>query len=100
MPSSGGSIDYNFNGIAGDAGDLAGASTRMNSLLGEGKSSMTTLQAMWGGEGQGAWLALQTRWDNNAEELNQALTDLGRAIEEAGAQMLATESAVTQRFAP
>ncbi|WP_441958891.1 WXG100 family type VII secretion target [Mycolicibacterium houstonense] len=95
---SDGSIDYNFSGIAADAGDLASASSQMNGLLDEGKGSMATLQSMWGGEGQSAWLALQTRWDNNAAELNAALTDLGRAIEEAGAQMASTEASVTSRF--
>ncbi|WP_029110526.1 WXG100 family type VII secretion target [Mycobacterium sp. URHD0025] len=91
-------IGYNFAGIAADAADLGAASSQMNSLLDEGKGSMTTLQSMWDGSGQASWLALQTRWDANAAELNAALTDLGRAIEEAGAQMASTEASVTSRF--
>ncbi|OBB13770.1 hypothetical protein A5761_19255 [Mycolicibacterium setense] len=93
-----GSIDYNFNGIEGDAGDLMGAVSQTQAHLEDGQSSLASLTAMWEGDAKEAWLALQTRWDQNAAELNAALKDLSTAVSEAGTGMRSTESGVTSLF--
>ncbi|OLP01210.1 WXG100 family type VII secretion target [Mycolicibacterium porcinum] len=95
---SDGSIDYNFNGIEGDAGDLMGAVAQTQGHLDEGQSSLATLTNMWEGEAKEAWLTLQTRWDQNAAELNAALKDLSHAISEAGQGMASTEAGVAATF--
>lgn len=93
-----GQMDYNFNGIEGDAGDLLGAVSRTEGLLEEGKGSIATLTSMWEGDAQQSWFAVQTRWDQTATELNTALKDLSHAISEAGSTMAQTEASVAGTF--
>ncbi|MGV0810695.1 WXG100 family type VII secretion target [Mycolicibacterium boenickei] len=92
-------MDYQFAGIEGSAGDIQGAVGQTNALLDEGKASLATLAEVWGGEGSTAYQAVQTRWDNNAQELNLALQNLAQAISEAGSTMATTEAGVTGLFA-
>lgn len=96
--SSTGQQVWNFGAIEGGAGEVGGAAARVHGLLDEGKASLAALQSVWGGSGSEAYLAVQTRWDNNSLELNQALQQLGHAISEAGTTMAQTEAAVTARF--
>ena len=92
-------MNYDFAGIEGGAGDILNAVGQTHGLLDEGKGSLTTLANVWGGSGSDAYVAVQTRWDNTANELNQALQSLAQAISEAGQTMAQTEAGVTGMFA-
>ena len=90
--------DWNFAGIEGSAGDLAGAVNTTHGLLDEGKASLAKLATVWGGGGSEAYQAVQQRWDNTSMELNNALQNLAQAVGEAGEHMMHTESGVTGMF--
>ncbi|GBE64022.1 MULTISPECIES: WXG100 family type VII secretion target [Mycobacterium] len=90
---------WNFAGIEGGASDIQGAVQTTHGLLDEGKGSLASLAAVWGGSGSEAYQAVQQRWDNTAMELNTALQNLAQTISEAGQTMGQTEAGVTGMFA-
>jgi early secretory antigenic target protein ESAT-6 len=90
---------WNFAGIEGGSMDLAGVVSAVHGLLDEGKGSLASLAAVWGGSGSEAYQAVQMRWDNTAAELNSALQNLAQTISESGQTMGQTESGVTGMFA-
>ncbi|HXB85873.1 WXG100 family type VII secretion target [Mycobacterium sp.] len=90
---------WNFAGIEGGSSDIQGAVQTTHGLLDEGKSSLTSLAAVWGGSGSEAYQAVQQRWDNTSNELNSALQNLAQTISEAGQTMGQTEAGVTGMFA-
>lgn len=92
-------INYNFAGIETDASDIHGAVGKVNGLLAEGQGALTRLQATWKGEGQMSYEAVQQRWNQNSEELNLALQNLGQAVATAGQDMGVTEQGVMSKFA-
>ena len=90
---------WNFAGIEGGSSDILGAVSTTHSLLDEGKGSLASLAAVWGGGGSEAYQAVQQRWDNTSNELNSALQNLAQTISEAGQTMGQTEAGVTGMFA-
>jgi early secretory antigenic target protein ESAT-6 len=90
---------WNFAGIEGAAADVQGAVQTTHGLLDEGKGSLSSLAAAWGGSGSDAYQAVQMRWDNTSAELNSALQNLAQTISEAGQTMGQTEAGVTGMFA-
>ncbi len=90
---------WNFAGIEGGASDIQGAVQTTHGLLDEGKGSLSSLAAVWGGGGSEAYQAVQQRWDNTANELNSALQNLAQTISESGQTMGQTEAGVTGMFA-
>ena len=89
---------WNFAGIEGGASEIQGAVGTTAGLLDEGKGSLATLSSAWGGSGSEAYQAVQTRWDNTAMELNNALQSLGHAVSQAGGDMQSIEHGVTGSF--
>ncbi|RAV08228.1 WXG100 family type VII secretion target [Mycolicibacterium sp. GF69] len=75
---------YNFAAIDAGAEEIQSAVAQTETLLHEGKSSLTTLATVWGGEGSEAYQAVQMRWDSTSTELNAALKNLAIAVAEAG----------------
>jgi 6 kDa early secretory antigenic target len=90
---------WNFAGIEGGSSEIQGSVATTAGLLDEGKGSLASLAAVWGGSGSEAYQAVQTRWDSTANELNQALQNLAQTISEAGQTMSQTEAGVTGMFA-
>ncbi|MBS4728053.1 WXG100 family type VII secretion target [Mycobacterium sp. SM1] len=90
---------WNFAGIEGGASDIQGAVQTTHGLLDEGKGSLASLAAVWGGSGSEAYQAVQMRWDNTAAELNAALQNLAQTISESSQTMAQTEAGVTGMFA-
>lgn len=90
--------EWNFTGIEGGAGEIGSAVQRTESLLEEGKASLTALASVWGGTGSEAYQAVQMRWDATSAELNSALLNLAYTIANAGQSMAQTEASVTGMF--
>jgi len=90
---------WNFAGIEGGSSEIQGAVSQTAGLLDEGKASLSSLAAVWGGTGSEAYQAVQTRWDTTAAELNQALHNLAMTISDASQNMASTEAGVTGMFA-
>lgn len=90
---------WNFAGIEGGSGEIQGSVATTAGLLDEGKASLASLAAIWGGSGSESYQAVQTRWDSTSLELNNALQNLAATISEAGSTMAQTEAGVTGMFA-
>lgn len=90
---------WNFAGIEGGSSEIQGSVATTAGLLDEGKASLASLAAIWGGSGSEAYQAVQTRWDSTSLELNNALQNLAATISEAGSTMAQTEAGVTGMFA-
>ncbi|MDT5080060.1 MAG: 6 kDa early secretory antigenic target [Mycobacterium sp.] len=90
---------WNFAGIEGGSSEIQGSVATTAGLLDEGKGSLASLGAVWGGSGSEAYQAVQQRWDSTSNELNQALQNLAQTISESGSTMSQTEAGVTGMFA-
>lgn len=93
-----GLVEYNFGGIEGGAQELQAAVAKTLGLLEEGQAALGRLQAAWQGEGSMSWQSVQTRWDSNSNEINEALKSLGIAVSNAGQTMGHTEQGVVSSF--
>lgn len=89
---------WHFAGIAQSADGIRKAGVGVTAEQGQIKSNLTTLASIWGGSGSEAYQALQLRWDNKSEAVNQALTNLANAIDQAQADMGSTDLKVQGRF--
>ena len=67
-------------------------------LLAEGHGALTRLQAVWTGDGQMAYDAVQNRWNQNSEELNLALQSLSEALSRSGGDMFGADQGVAGQF--
>lgn len=92
------SMVYNFAGITDSAAGIHAAVGITQGLLDEGQASLAKLGGAWGGGGQDAYHAEQTKWNQNAAELMSALQQLAQAVDAAGQTMLQTEHHVTGMF--
>jgi early secretory antigenic target protein ESAT-6 len=91
-------ITYNFAGIESDAGEISGQVGKVAGLLAEGHGALTRLQAVWTGDGQMAYDAVQNRWNQNSEELNLALQSLSEALSRSGGDMFGADQGVAGQF--
>jgi early secretory antigenic target protein ESAT-6 len=82
---------WNFAAIKAAVGELQASAATTAGLLDEGKGSLATLAAAWGGEGSEAYQAVQIRWDEASLELNNALQNLASTCETAGEEMFMTD---------
>lgn len=89
---------WNFAGIEGGSGEIMAAVGQTAGLLDEGKASLASLAAVWGGTGSEAYQAVQTKWDQTSTELNAALQNLAQTVSESGQTMAQTEAGVTGMF--
>jgi early secretory antigenic target protein ESAT-6 len=89
---------WNFAAIEACAGEIQGYAASVHGLLDEGTASLGRLQAAWQGTGQGAYEAVQMKWNNASTELNAALQNLAQTISEAGQTMAGTEAGVAGSF--
>ncbi|CAN7148617.1 MULTISPECIES: WXG100 family type VII secretion target [Mycobacteriaceae] len=89
---------WEFGGIEGSAGEIDGYVARTQGLLDEGKASLASLAAVWGGSGSEAYQAVQARWDSTSAELNAALQNLAATIRDSGQNMFQVEQGVTGMF--
>jgi early secretory antigenic target protein ESAT-6 len=90
---------WNFAGIEGGSGEIMSAVGQTAGLLDEGKASLASLAAVWGGTGSDAYQQVQAKWDQTSTELNAALQNLAQTISESGQTMAQTEAGVTGMFA-
>jgi len=89
---------WQFGVIESLAMEIHGHSGTVNGLLDEGSAGLARLVGAWHGDGQNAYVALQTKWNNASNELNAALLNLGQTIQEAGTQMASADKGVAGTF--
>ncbi|MBU8814043.1 MULTISPECIES: WXG100 family type VII secretion target [Mycolicibacterium] len=89
---------WNFPGITASADGIRKATTMVAAEESQIKGNLTTLASIWGGASSDTYQALQLRWNTKSEAVNQALTNLANAIDQAAMDMASTESKVGARF--
>jgi early secretory antigenic target protein ESAT-6 len=89
---------WDFGAILAGVGDLQASAATTAGLLDEGKGSLATLAAAWGGAGSEAYQAVQMRWDEASLELNNALQNLAHTCATAAESMQGTENTVMGSF--
>lgn len=89
---------WNFAGISQGAQGVQGSVVATRGLLEDGEAALKLLAEVWGGSSSTAYQAVQNKWNMLSNELNSALEDLARKIEEAGGTMGATEKLNEARF--
>ncbi|KAA1252121.1 WXG100 family type VII secretion target [Mycobacterium simiae] len=92
-------MHYNFPAIEAGASEIHSEVLTTRRLLRDGKHSLATLAAAWGGSASESYQAVQQRWDATSGELNAALQSLSQAISESGQAMQRTEKALAGMFA-
>ncbi|RFD27198.1 WXG100 family type VII secretion target EsxA [Mycobacterium uberis] len=89
---------WNFNNLQNAVNELQTSHTRINGLLDECQSALTTLRSSWTGSGNDSYSALQQRFNQNTEHINSALKDLSQAIGHSADAMQQTETGVAGMF--
>ncbi|KUH94428.1 WXG100 family type VII secretion target [Mycobacterium sp. IS-3022] len=89
---------YNFGAIEGGASDLDGSVVQTQGLLEEGRESLSRLAGQWEGDASMSWQEAQTRWDVNANELNQALRSLAATVRDTGHHMGNINTGIANSF--
>ena len=89
---------WNFVALQGAVSELHGCHAQINALNDESKEALATLQSAWAGHGNESYAAVQQRFNQNTENMNNALNDLSRAIGDSGEAMQQTESGVAGLF--
>jgi early secretory antigenic target protein ESAT-6 len=93
-----GDISYDFAHIQELSTQIQSVSQQIESLLGELSSEVAKLAAGWEGEAQETWHALQTKWNQEADDLKTTLHDLSSKVGQAGESMQHAESSITNKF--
>lgn len=89
---------WHFGGIAASADGIRKIGVSVSAEQSQIKGNLTTLASIWGGSSSETYQALQMRWDNKSQTVNEALNNLANAIDQAGADMASTEGKVKNRF--
>lgn len=71
----------------------------VNTALSDLKSYLQPMVSTWTGSAADNYNALQAKWDQSANDLNQVLAAIGRALGQANEGFQTTESSNAARFA-
>lgn len=92
-------LTYNQATMAQATGDIVAASGKFTATRTEIESDMKTLMGTWTeGAGMAAYQRYQTEWNTIFNEVQQALTGLGNAVETASGNATATDNAIAKGF--
>jgi WXG100 family type VII secretion target len=91
-----GRILVTFGAINEAAMDTDGIASQIAAQLSDLKNYLAPLVASWSGEASSDFQALQAKWDNSADDLNQVLRQISQSLRAAGDSYLNTERANKQ----
>jgi len=91
-------MEYDFMGIEGSSGDIAAQAQYIRSTLEEGEGAIKNLAGIWEGDASMSWQAAHNQWQQNSNEMNEALHNLSAAIGDAGHTMAQTNKMVGNSF--
>jgi ESAT-6 family protein len=94
-----GTMRYDFGAIDGARADISATSGNINGKLGDLKSYLAPLVSEWEGSASEAYQAQQAKWDSAANELNQVLEAIGRAVGAGNDDMNATNNSAASSWA-
>ena len=88
---SDGHISVTFAAINEAAMDTDSVASQIAQQLSDLKAYLAPMVASWSGEASRDFQTLQAKWDGSAEDLNQVLRQMARALRTAGDNYQATE---------
>src|SRR3954465_15861940 len=97
MPN-GDHIKVSFAAIEAAGDNIRAAFGKMTTELDDLKSNLAPLREAYTGDAQVAWDAVQQKWNNDQEELNQVLSQIGTAVSQAAQDYSETESGVKKMW--
>jgi 6 kDa early secretory antigenic target len=86
-----GHIQVTFGAVNEAAADTDGVASQIAQQLSDLKSYLAPLVGSWSGEAASDFQALQAKWDNSAEDLNQVLRQISQSLRTAGDNYQNTE---------
>jgi ESAT-6 family protein len=89
--SGDGHIQVTFGAVNEAAMDTDGVASQISQQLSDLKTYLAPLVASWSGEASSDFQALQAKWDNSANDLNQVLRQISQSLRTAGDNYLNTE---------
>ena len=91
--STAASILVTFQSISEASQNTKATASYMNQELDQLKRDLSQLKSIWDGQAAVDYKALQAKWDNATLDLNQILSDISQALDQAHQLYLETESA-------
>ena len=92
-------IKVTFSALQIARADTRNAAVQLNAQLDELKRYLAPLVASWEGEAAERYLALQSRWDDNAADITNVLDTISQALGSAGHRYQQGETANAARWA-
>lgn len=91
-------IKYGFGSLADAATDIETSSRNITAQLEDLKSQLKPMVSTWEGEAGQRYQEHQAKWDTAAQELNEILTTIGRAVDEGNNRMQAVNTAAANSW--
>ncbi|WKK60900.1 WXG100 family type VII secretion target [Corynebacterium sp. P3-F1] len=91
-------IKYGFGSLAEAAADIETSSRNIGAQLEDLKAQIKPMVATWEGEAAQRYQEHQLKWDTAAQELNEILTTIGRAVDEGNNRMQAVNIAAANSW--
>ena len=91
-------IKVTFAQLQATQEQVQGTVTSVNGLLGDLKSYLAPMVSTWTGAAAENYNARQAQWDQAANDLNEVLAAIGRALGSANEGFQSTESQNASRF--
>jgi early secretory antigenic target protein ESAT-6 len=92
-------IKVTFGQLEATREQVSGTVTSVNGLLGDLHSYLQPMVTTWQGQAAENYQAKQRQWDQAANDLNEVLAAIGRALGSANEGFQSTESQNAARFA-
>ena len=89
--STGASILVTFQSIMEASQNTKATASYMNQELDQLKRDLAQLKSIWEGQAAVDYKALQAKWDNASMDLNQILSDISQALDQAHQLYMETE---------
>jgi WXG100 family type VII secretion target len=89
-----GEIRVSFAAVEAAGADIKSTSQKMDQELDNLRAKLAPLEAGYTGEAKELWHQIQTSWNNNQNELNQVLAQIGVAVNQAAENYRSTEKGV------
>jgi len=91
-------IKYGFGSLADAATDIETSSRNIGNQLEDLKNSLKPMVASWEGEASDRYQEHQAKWDTAAQDLNDILSTIGRAVEDGNNRMQSVNTAAANSW--
>lgn len=91
-------IKYGFGSLADAASDIETSSRNIGSQLEDLKDQLKPMVSSWEGEAADGYQEHQNKWDTAAQDLNDILSAIGRAVEDGNNRMQSVNTAAANSW--